>query len=88
MVLETLHHIPVQLDLQQPASGLLLALGLEGQAIPRVAGPRVNASLPGEEAQHRDTAPQGTETPALELRLCRAEGGHVFLGQPRNKFLF
>lgn len=34
-----------------------MALGLEGQAIPREAGPWVNASLPGEGAQHRATAP-------------------------------
>ena len=89
-MLETPRPIPTRLDSRQPASGLLLALGLEGQAIPREAGPWVNTSLPGEGAQHGDAAPGERKRLrwSCGLRLCWGGSGHVFLARPRNKFLF
>lgn len=88
MVLETLHPIPVQLDPQQPARGLFLALGLEGQAIPREAGPCVNASLPGEGAQHGATAPG--ERKRLRWSCgCAGQGADMYsLASPEIHFCF
>lgn len=90
MVLETLCPIPMRLGPRQPASGLLLVLGLEGQAIPREAGPWANTSLPRERAQHGDTAPAERKRLRWSCGLWLGWEGsfHVFLAWPRNKFLF
>lgn len=89
MALETPCPIPMRLDRRQPASGLLLALGPEGQAIPREAGPWVNASLPGEGAWCWDTAPGERKRLrwSCGLRLCWGGSRHVSPAWPRKKFL-
>lgn len=89
-VLEALCPIPMLLDPRQPASGLLLVLGLEGQAIPREAGPWANTSSPGREPSV-GTQPPGSRNACAGAVGCgwAGKGAYVYsLPGPETNFCF